>query len=292
MRRQRLDRELRAWRDGGSLLDTPFGRVFSRQRAGEQPPLLMLHGYPTSSYDWQRVLPLLGGREMLALDFLGFGLSDKPARHRYSLFEQADIVEHVVRARARQPITIIAHDMGTSVATELMARDIEGDLGFPLERVILSNGGVLIERASLRPIQKLLRSPAGPVVSRLSNRLMFTRQLGAVFSEAHPLTPSDARRHWELLRVHNGHRQVHRLTGYLHERVRHAERWHGAVRDWPGALALLWGARDPVATTDVLDGLRELRPTARAVTLPELGHYPQIEDPAAFARGLAELDVT
>lgn len=75
----------------------------------------------------------------------------------------------------------------------------------------------------------------------------------------------------------------------MRERVRYAERWHGAVRGWDGDLGLLWGLRDPVATTNVLAGLRELRPAARVVDLPELGHYPQVEDPAAFAAGVREL---
>ncbi|WP_199433011.1 alpha/beta fold hydrolase [Qaidamihabitans albus] len=283
------DDALRAWHAGGVELTTPWGNVFTRHNEGSGPTLLLLHGYPTSSYDWHALLPLLGDRPLLTLDFLGFGLSAKPRRHRYSLIEQAKIAEHVVGALTTGPVIVFGHDMGTSVATELMARDTEQALSFPLQRVILSNGSVLLDRARLRPVQKLLRSPAGPLVSALSNRRMFHRQLGAVFSTGHPLTTAEADRHWELLTVHNGHRRLHRLTAYLRERVRYAPRWHGAVRDWPGQVGFLWGLRDPVATADVLDGLRELRPDAAVVALPELGHYPQLEDPAAVARGLEVL---
>jgi pimeloyl-ACP methyl ester carboxylesterase len=65
--------------------------------------------------------------------------------------------------------------------------------------------------------------------------------------------------------------------------MRFADRWHGAVRDWPKPLGFVWGLKDPVATTNVLDGLRELRPSAATIALPGLGHYPQIEDPDEFA---------
>lgn len=250
---------------------------------------MLLHGYPTSSYDWHAVLPLLGGRRVLMLDFLGFGLSDKPSGHAYSLSEQADIVEHVVGQLVDGPFHVVAHDMGTSVATELMARDLAGDLRFDLASVVLSNGSVILERATLRPIQRLMRSPFGPVVGALSNRRMFTRQLGAVFSAERPLTAEQAAEHWELLTVHNGHRQIHRLSSYLHERVRHAERWHGAVRDWQGWIGFLWGTLDPVATTSVLDGLCALRPDAPVVRLDGIGHYPQLEAPERFVSGLDEL---
>lgn len=118
---------------------------------------------------------------------------------------------------------------------------------------------------------------------------MFVRQLGAVFSAGHPLDPAEAERHGELLAAGDGYRHLHHLTAYLDERVRYAPRWHGAVRDWPGRIAFLWGTRDPVATTEVLSGLRELRPQAPVVTLEGLGHYPQLEDPAAFRKALEQL---
>ena len=89
------------------------------------------------------------------------------------------------------------------------------------------------------------------------------------------------------MKYQGGNRIADKLIGYTFERARHAERWHGAVRDWPKPLSLIWGLQDPVATTHVLDGLRELRPSAPVIELPELAHYPQIEDPAAFQAALS-----
>ena len=67
------------------------------------------------------------------------------------------------------------------------------------------------------------------------------------------------------------------------------QRLHGAVRDWPKPLGFLWALEDPVATTNVLDGLRELRPSAPVIELPGLGHYPQLEDPDTFTAGALQL---
>jgi pimeloyl-ACP methyl ester carboxylesterase len=72
----------------------------------------------------------------------------------------------------------------------------------------------------------------------------------------------------------------------MDERERHAERWHGALRDWPKPLHLAWGMQDPVATENVLDGVLELRPSAPLIRLEELGHYPQVEDPKRLAGAL------
>src|ERR1700754_5062868 len=108
------------WRDGGRHLATAAGSVFVRSGQGDGPTILLLHGYPSSSFDYREVTPHLAGRAWLTLDFLGFGLADKPRPHRYSLFEQADLAQQVVAETTDGPVVLIAHDMGTSVATELL----------------------------------------------------------------------------------------------------------------------------------------------------------------------------
>jgi pimeloyl-ACP methyl ester carboxylesterase len=235
------------------------------------------------------VVPLLAGHAWLTLDFLGFGLSDKPRPHRYSLLEQADLVETVVTATTTGPVVLVAHDMGTSVTTELLARDLHGQLAFDLQRAVLSNGSVLLDRASLRPIQNVLRGPLGPVAARLANRRMFSREFARLFGANHPLSDDEAAAQWALLSHNGGHRIAHLLTSYLNERVRYASRWHDAVREWPKPLSFLWGLDDPVATTNVLDGLHQLRPTADVIEVRGVGHYPQIEVPEVFARSALSL---
>lgn len=268
---------------------TRAGRVFIRSGEGAGPTILLLHGFPSSSYDFREVTEALDGRSWLTLDFLGFGLSDKPRPHRYSLLEQADIVEQVVAESASSPVVLLAHDMGTSVATELLARDIAGGLPFELQRVVLTNGSVIIERASLRPIQKILRGPLGPLAARLTGERGFVRGFAELFSAEHPLSPAEAHDQWALLARESGNRILHLLSAYLNERVEFAPRWHGAVQNWPKPLSFLWATGDPVATTSVLAGLRELRPAAEVIELPGVGHYPQIEVPGSFTAAALRL---
>jgi pimeloyl-ACP methyl ester carboxylesterase len=283
-----LTPRVREWAAGGELAEVGGDRIFVRRSDGSAPLRVLLHGFPSSSYDWRATLAQLRGAATLVLDFLGFGLSDKPRHVTYSLFRQADVVERLLAGESR-PVVVVAHDMGTSVATELLARDLEGALGFNLAGVLLFNGSVLIERASLTWAQKALRSPLGPAFARLSSRPMFARQFARLFSETHPLSDEEAADQWVLWRRAGGARLAHRLIHYIGERQTHAVRWHGAMRDWPGELRLASGMRDPVATPHVLAGLRELRPAAPVRELPELGHYPQIEDPEAIAALVEEL---
>lgn len=282
----RLPEEVVAWGSRGHPEEFRGRRVHCFHQPGEGPPLVLLHGFPTCSYDWRELIALEPGRAILAFDFLGFGLSEKPRDHAYTLAWQADLTEELVRRHGGGPVHLVAHDMGTSVATELLARGIEGSLDTDLAAVLLFDGSVIIERASLTLGQKLLRDPAGPLLAHLSSGRFFRWQLGSVFGAEHPMSAAEGRAQWALMRWNGGNRIADKLIGYTFERATHAERWHGAVRDWPGHLALAWGLQDPVATTHVLDGLRDLRPAAPVYELPDLAHYPQIEDPAAFHRAM------
>jgi pimeloyl-ACP methyl ester carboxylesterase len=263
-----------------------------REHAAEtdRPPLLFLHGYPSSSYDWRHAFEALEGHRLLAFDFLGFGFSDKPRDQVYSLRIQADIAEALATRFAGRPVTMVSHDMGSSVATELLARDLEGKLSFRLSSALLFNASLVRERASLLWGQKLLLSRLGPVAARLTSEFGFRRQFAGIFSEAHPLSAEEAADQWSLLRQGGGHRMLDRLIYYNQERVTSpwAERWHGALRDWPGRLELAWAERDPICTEAVLQGVLELRPHAALTRLPGLGHYPQIEDPQTVYRVIEE----
>lgn len=282
-----LTNRITDWRSRGESETFRGRRIHVFRREGEGVPLVLLHGFPSSSYDWRALLGAVPDRPVLAFDFLGFGLSDKPPDHDYSLLWQADLTEELVRRNLPEgPVFLLAHDMGTSVATELFAREIEGHPGFEISGALLFNGSIVLDRASLTRGQKLLRGPLGPVAARLTNRRVFEREFGALFSPSHPLSEEEAADQWALI-CHNGGRALgHRLIHYLEERVRLAGRWHGAIRDWDGNLSLTWGKLDPVATLAVLDALVELRPEVPVERLPGLGHYPQIEDPPAIAAAL------
>jgi pimeloyl-ACP methyl ester carboxylesterase len=284
-----LTKGSKAWLEAGTLEVIGARRIFVREQLGEGPPVVLLHGYPSSSYDWRHVLGRLGGRHVLAFDFLGFGLSDKPQEHRYSLLGAADLTEQLAARFDGEPVVLVAHDMATSVVAELLARDLEGTLSLRLAAALMFNGGIVVEFATLSVGQKLLRTRFGSVASHLSTETAFRAQMGRIFSPAHPLPEQEAADQWSLITNGGGNRILDKLTLYLQERVRFAARWHGALRAWPGHLELAWGLQDPVCTRSVLDAVLELRPEAPVTMLPELGHYPQLEDPESVTEIIARL---
>jgi pimeloyl-ACP methyl ester carboxylesterase len=183
---EKLTENVEHWRAAGTFEVVRGHRLYVQRRDGVGPMLLLLHGFPSSSYDWRHLLALRPAHAALAFDCLGFGLSDKPRDHLYSRLWQADAAEELVRRAGSPPVFVVAHDMGTSVATELMARDLRGELTIQLAGALLFNGSILLDRASPTIGQRLLRSRFGPLASRLTTATGICLQLGRVFSAEHP----------------------------------------------------------------------------------------------------------
>jgi len=273
------------WRERGRFIDVPEGRVFVVEtgNATEPTPLLVLHGFPTSSWDFADTIDVLAKtRRVVTFDFLGFGWSDKPSEFGYSLFEHTDVAQAVLRACGIERTHVLAHDMGTSVATEMCARRERGLLPFELASLTLMNGSVHVEMAHLTFGQQLLRSPLGPLFAKLNSRATFMAQMRRIF--AHPPSEHDLEGMWELLIRDHGVDRLPKTIRYIEERRRFARRWIGALERLDVPTLIAWGMRDPVAVPAIAHQLAREIPGARFETWDDLGHYPQVEDPARVAR--------
>lgn len=273
-----------AWRAAGAALPWHGHRVFFRV-AGAGPALLLLHGFPTSSWDWRHVWDALAaGHQVIALDYLGFGFSDKPADGPYSVFAYADQAEAVLAHLGVGAVHVLAHDLGDTVAQELLARDRERRAaparGLVIRSACLLNGGLFPETHRPRPIQRLLASPLGPLVARLSDRARFARGLAAVFGPDTQPSAEELDGFWACASHAGGVRLAHRTIRYMAERRQHRARWVGALTDGAVPLAAINGSLDPVSGRHMITRLREVSPAVAVHELPTIGHYPQTEAPA------------
>lgn len=270
-----------AWSGSGSTFRFNGHCIFWREGGlAERPTLLLIHGFPTSSWDWIEIWPLLEGHyRLVTLDMLGFGFSDKPHRHAYSLFEQADIHEELLRLLGIRNYHILAHDYGDTVAQELIARSRESEEQPGLSSVCFLNGGLFPETHRLLPIQRMLLSPLGPLVARVSSRRSLAASMRRIFG---PHTQPDETLldgFWELMTRERGRRALPALIRYIRERAEHRERWVGALTETSVPLKLIDGAFDPISGSHMARRYRELVPNADVTELSGIGHYPQIEAP-------------
>jgi pimeloyl-ACP methyl ester carboxylesterase len=252
----------------------------------DRAPILVLHGFPSSSRDFALALPHLAAqRRVIVHDHLGFGLSDKPREYAYSLLEQAEVALGLWRALGIRRGHLVAHDYGTSVATELLARRERGLCPVDFASVTLSNGSVHIELADLTPSQRLLRRPRiGRLFARLATRRVFLAQIRRVIGDPRAVPQEELDAMWEGLVRDGGRERLPTLAGYMDERVRFRARWIEPLTRLDLACHVLWGRRDPVAVPAIAEQLAREIPGAKLTWLEDLGHYPMLEAPARWAR--------
>jgi pimeloyl-ACP methyl ester carboxylesterase len=275
------------WRQSGetvalTIRGTPR-RVFVRS-VGDGAPLLLLHGFPASSFEWAGVeAELARDHRVVSFDFLGYGASDKPPGHRYSVFEQADLTEAVIAAHALSAPTVIAYDYGAIVATELLARRQEG--GVDIRRCILLNAGLYADRYRPRIAQRASLIPVlGALLARLFTESLFIRTWGEVFSPDHPLDRELAALHYLAFRENDPGRDIQRkLLRYIPERAANKDRFETALARTAVPLSFLWGMRDPVSGAAIAEELRNRMPAADLIEYDDAGHCPHLEIPGRVA---------
>ncbi|TJZ77880.1 alpha/beta hydrolase [Rhodococcus oryzae] len=277
--------DLRAWERRGRHLEVDGNRIFVVEVGeGTGAPLVIVHGFPGSSHDFAAVAERLGsGRRVVLLDLLGYGLSDKPAAARYSLFEQADLVEAVLGWLGIGRCVLLAHDMGDTVVAELLHRHNLGVLGFVPEQVILTNGSIFIDLAQLTSGQRaMLRLPARALPFS-PPRWLLARAIDRSFSPRAPAPAGAIDALIEAIERDGGGRLLPRQNRYILERRAHQDRWTAGLVGYREPLALIWGECDPIAIPEMTARLLELRPDTAVTVLPDIGHWPQLEAPERLA---------
>lgn len=284
-----LPEAVRNWRDDGRYITVGEHRIFvldTNSHPGRF--VLILHGFPSSSFDWHLVVPALAKRaRVVTFDFLGFGLSDKPDQ-AYSLYEQADIAEAVAAECGIDRCLLVSHDMGDTVAAELLKRHTEGRLGFAIERSILTNGSIFIDMAQLSAGQQLLLSLPDEQLPEPLQLDGMRPGLRETFSDDNPPPDDELDAMVQLIRHNGGDQLLPRLIRYIEQRRANQPMWTSALVEFEGPMTALWGELDPIAVVAMTDRLQELRPSTEVIRWPDVAHWPSIEVPDRVSAAILE----
>lgn len=288
--------DLPAWKNSGSFIRTPlFGhKVFALDlgdsSAAAEETLLLIHGFPESSYSYHKVVDglLTHFKRVVLFDFIGYGYSDKPrTNYTYSLFEQADVALEVWKQLGVTGGHLLSHDMGDSVATELAARDAAGNLpawfnhGF--QSYTFTNGSMVLDLADLRLGQKILLSRFGGVFSKLSTEAVFNQQAQSAHGNS-GLGKQDLKDMWLQCTEKDGHRLNHKIIQYLKDRRRFEKiRWLPSLSKLKQPVHFCWGDADAVAKVAMAHHLKDnVCPQATLTLMPNVGHFCQLSDPQVW----------
>lgn len=257
-------------------------------RPVEKPVLCILHGFPTSSFDYWKVFDTLSEHyRVIVHDHLGFGFSAKPTNYSYSLVDQTDIALKLWQALGIKQATILAHDYGTSILTELIARDNIGLCPLTIEQVILCNGSMHIEMANLRLMQRLLRSKLlGSLVGQLASQKTLKRNLKNIFVDPNQITDEEISNIWRMMVYNNGKSVLPAISRYTLERQNLWHRWIGALTKSERSFHIVWPDKDPIAVAAMAEQLKLEIKHHKLTWLKNVGHFPMLEDPKQWLKAV------
>jgi pimeloyl-ACP methyl ester carboxylesterase len=275
-----MDAELERWKAAGRHFDYLGFDVFYRIQ-GSGPDLLLIHGYPFSSWDWAPLWDRLTARfRVIAPDMLGMGFSEKPVAYQYSVHDHADMHEALLAHLGVTSTHILAHDLGDSVGQELLARHEFSEQAY-----------------GQRLLQKVLsRTPLGDIMSPLQNSSVSRRLIEPTINELFGPDTKPSRRmldlFHEILAYNDGKRVTHKVGRFINDRYTHRNRWVRAMRQTDIPMRLIDGPVDPNSGRHMARRYSEVIPEPDVVMLDDtIGHWPQIEAPdAVLAHFLAHVE--
>lgn len=276
--------DIEAWKNSGKYLEFLGNKIFYKEDGiGEN--LVLIHGFPTASWDFHLIYEELAKKfHVICFDMIGFGFSDKPKNFPYSIFSQADLTEKILQKLNIKKAHFLAHNYGVTVMQELLARfkdkNYSSSSELRIKSICFLNGGLFPETHKPKPIQKILLSPIGFLISRFMNKENFCKNFKQVFGENTKPNEKEIDEFWELITFKKGILLSHKHIRYIKERRKNRERWVSPLIDAKIPIQLINGPADPISGIHMVENYKKLIPNPNIYLLNEkIGHYPQVESP-------------
>jgi pimeloyl-ACP methyl ester carboxylesterase len=247
---------------------------------GSGPALLFVHGTPSWSFDFRNAIKILSKRfRCVAVDHIGFGLSDKPADYDYSTQGHSQTLERFIVEKNLEEITLVVHDFGGPIGLAAAMRIPER-----VSRIVALNTWLWSSAADPDFIRfsKILKSPLLPFLYlhlNFSPRFLLPQSFGEKKISRKTLAqytrpfPNSARRRGPLAFARS----------LLHDQAWFEELWNqrAAIQDKPALF--IWGMKDQFVKPHYLEKFLAGFPNAQAYKFETCGHFPQEEEPERVA---------
>ncbi len=257
----------------------------------DAPPLLLVHGFPTSSIDFYEVADRLAERfRVCALDFPGYGFSDKPRGWGYSLFRDADLLLHyLTEVIATDSAVVLSHDRGDSVALILAGGQASAGAPLTIEHLLLTNGNIFLPLSNLTAAQRVMleEDTAAEMLANATPELLAQGMGAATFFPPRGSDDHGIQALAETFAHADGLAVMHETIQYLRERSADEEKWLAELAASELPTTVIWGLNDTVAPPRVASWVWNehlmLKPSRNSLYfIADAGHYPQCDRPNAW----------
>ncbi len=247
------------------------GRIHYIERGKGQHHVVLLHGFGANTFTWKNQIDLLSqeGFHVWAIDFLGFGLSDKPLDIEYSVELYRNQIEDFIEAKGIQKTHVIANSMGGTVALALAENSPEK-----------ISSMVLIDPLAY-PVKMPFFYSVGKTFGKLAipffSRDLVHQTIKKIYCDPEKITEDQIDAYWLPYQMEGGREAVVNILRSFDQDFLQQLRQSYAKMKMP--ILLVWGEQDAWIPVSHLARLLEDFPHAEQVIIPFCGHAPQEETP-------------
>ncbi len=273
----------------------PF-RIHVRDRAGADPAIVLMHGFPDNHHLYDRLVPHLAGRHVVTFDFLGWGESDKPSKYDYTFANQVGDLDAVVNGLGLDRVLLVVHDASGPAGINWALDHTDRVAGV----VALNTFYSFVEGAPPSP-PEAIRLFSDPNYARLTKhfaqsprefRWLYDFQVGGF------ILNNDVRKKFVPLLYRQFKAKPSTLGPFLELNtdlnaavVANTQRT-AELGTFPAPVRFAFGERDPYLNPDLARGLAALLGRGEAMLITGAGHFPQLDAPKDTAAAILTAPTT
>jgi haloalkane dehalogenase len=271
--------------------------MYAREYPGEEPAIVLMHGFPDNLHLYDRLLPwLITARRVVTFDFLGWGESDKPAGYPYTASNQTADLDAVIEQLHLQQVVLVAHDASGPPAIDWALAHADRVAAL----VLLNTYYCLMP--TLRPPEAiwlnstpLVRNVARPVLQAFDNwlfRKVYWWQVGRFMQDAQVREEFLPVLYRQFTVTPSTQPAFLRLNEDLLSTVRDRTKKIPLMKAFRRPVRIIFGAKDAYLNRGVARRFHELFPTSDLFLLPDANHFVQIDEPEQVAHLLLSTERT
>ena len=264
-------------------------RIYAREYPGEEPSIILMHGFPDNLHLYDRLVPFLSPpRRVITFDFLGWGSSDKPLGYPYTARNQDGDLNAVITQLKLRQVVLVAHDASGPPAIDWALEHPDQTATLVLLNTYYCTMPTLrAPEAIFLFSTPLIRSVALPV-STAFNHLIFRRmywwQVGRFFRDAEIRDRFVPLLYQQFDATPSTRPAFFSLNNDLRPTIRAGSKAVPKLKAFRRPVRIIFGASDPYLNKGVAERFHELFPTSDLFLLPTARHFVQMDEPEEVAR--------
>lgn len=263
-------------------------RLYAREYPGQEPTIVLMHGFPDDLHLYDRLVPELAGRRVVVFDFLGWGASDKPAGYPYAAANQTGDLDAVIQHLQLGSVVLVAHDASGPPAINWALDHPRRVAGLVLLNTYYSRMPGLRPPEAIRlfstPVVRAVARPVSRLFGDLVFRRMYRWQVGRFIRDPRVREQFLPLLYRQFTASPSAHEAFFGLNQDLLPTVAAGTAKVPRLRQFTRPVRVIFGAADPYLNAGVARRFHELFPTSELFLLEAARHYVQLDEPQQVAR--------